>query len=133
MNEQRRIDRFLTLSLTEWSHEVHALAIEKGWYECRHCLGAPMSVRGGCNACGNKGMHRNPGELIALIHSELSEALEELRNGNALNSPEVGEELADALIRILDMCAYAGIDIANAVAKKHETNRERPIKHGKVF
>lgn len=115
------------------AREVHQLARRKGWYECRACGGQPMAVRGGCNACNNAGEYRNPAELIALIHSEASEAIEALRVGHALDSKEVAVELADIIIRTLDMAAYAGIDIGNVIAEKHEVNKGRAVRHGKMF
>lgn len=39
-------------------------------------------------------------------------------------------ELADAIIRILDYCGYAGIDIDAAISQKHEYNKSRPYRHG---
>ena len=39
-------------------------------------------------------------------------------------------ELADVIIRILDYCAYAGIDIDAAISEKHEYNKSRPYRHG---
>jgi NTP pyrophosphatase (non-canonical NTP hydrolase) len=67
-----------------------------------------------------------------LCVSELSEALEEYR--------VVGRhlyfdcELADCIIRILDYCYFAGIDIEKAIALKHEYNKGRLHKHsGKKY
>ena len=66
---------------------------------------------------------------IALMHSELSEALEGLRKGKLddhlphRSAEEV--ELADALIRILDYCARRDFDIGNAVAEKLAYNTTR--------
>ena len=92
-----------------------------------------------------KGWHdtdRTFGELIALCHSELSEALEEHRNGvgfqelyrkksDTLGKPEgIPIELADVLIRIADMCGKYGIDLEAAVKMKMEYNRSRPYRHG---
>jgi hypothetical protein len=81
------------------------------------------------------------GEKMALIHSEISEALEEFRNGRALaevydsdedsRKPEgVPIELADAVIRILDFCAANDIDLAHAIELKLAYNRIRPFRHG---
>lgn len=39
-------------------------------------------------------------------------------------------ELADVIIRVLDYCAYAGIDIENVLEVKHEYNKSRPYRHG---
>lgn len=43
------------------------------------------------------------------------------------------DELADAIIRILDLAAYQNIDIENHVALKMRYNSTRPYKHGKKF
>ena len=72
---------------------------------------------------------RNKGEMIALIHSELSEALEyERKGGNDKHLPHrpgAEVEMADAIIRILDYCGYCGYDIDGAVKEKHEYNKTR--------
>ena len=79
----------------------------------------------------------NRGERIALMHSELSEALEYIRKPGADDKlPQFsGEvvELADATIRILDYCAFYNLPIHEAVMAKHEYNIKRPYKHGKQF
>ena len=77
---------------------------------------------------------RNIGEALCLIHSEISEALD----GHRKDIPKgdhgwIGEELADAVIRIWDLCEYLNIDIADEVNKKHEINKSRPYKHGKKY
>lgn len=94
---------------------------------------------------------------IALIHSEASEALEQLREGHSpddlyykradgtytessaerdgtLNKPEgVPSELADILIRVGDYAHARGIDLQEAVREKMAYNETRPVKHGKRF
>ena len=66
---------------------------------------------------------RNDGESIALVHSELSEALEAMRQGNPssdkiIEFSAVEEELADAVIRIMDYAMGKDLDIAGAIIAK---------------
>jgi len=75
---------------------------------------------------------RNDGELIALMHSELSEALEALRQTDERKN-NIGEELADCVIRICDYCGARSIDLEKEIIKKIEKNKKRPYKHGKKF
>lgn len=85
--------------------------------------------------------NRSFGEEIALFHSELSEALEEYRNGRALDevyyNPEKPDkpegipiELADCVIRILAFCGAHGISLGRAILTKHAYNQTRPQRHG---
>lgn len=75
------------------------------------------------------------GTFLALIHAELSEALEGLRNGNPPDShiPEftsLEAELADAVIRILDYAAHRNLRLAEAIIAKMKYNEKREHKHG---
>ena len=64
---------------------------------------------------------------IALIHSEASEAMEALRTNDLGN---FAEELADVLIRVLDLSSGLGINIDQAVYDKLEQNKVRGYRHG---
>ena len=70
------------------------------------------------------------GTLLALIHSEISEALEAHRHGDKVN---FAEELADTVIRIADLCGGYNIDLERAVLDKMAYNSKRPYKHGKNY
>ena len=81
---------------------------------------------------------RNDGEAIALKHSELSELLEAVRDGNPPSEKIPGftlaeEELADLLIRTMDYAHGRGFRLAEAVLAKHAYNLGRPHKHGREF
>jgi NTP pyrophosphatase (non-canonical NTP hydrolase) len=112
-------------TLAEMKQEVARVNAEHGWYD----------------------EPRTFGELIALLHSEVSEALEAYRKWGledqtetqwvsiqgkkVLPKPEgVGSELADVFIRLLDMCSRHGIDLEYEYHRKVTYNKTRPYRHG---
>ena len=83
---------------------------------------------------------KNFGEVIALMHCELSEAFEEYRKGKGINESYyedgkklcgIPSELADVVIRIFDFCGGNDIDLEKVILEKMEYNETRPYKHGK--
>lgn len=70
--------------------------------------------------------HKIPA-LLALVHSEVSEALEGFRHNDRANFEE---ELADVVIRVLDLAAGLGVDVDSVVRAKLEKNKTRGHRHG---
>ncbi len=72
---------------------------------------------------------RNIGEMIALVHTELSEAFEAYRkDANDDKLPHrkgIEVELADTIIRILDLAGYMKLDLAGAISEKLDYNTNR--------
>lgn len=71
--------------------------------------------------------HDKLGAKMALIHSEVSEALEAIREGDRDNFEE---ELADVIIRVLDVAYGLGVNISTRIHDKIEINKSRGYRHG---
>lgn len=72
---------------------------------------------------------RNIPEMLCLIHSEISEAMEgyrkSLKDDKLPHRSMFEVELADALIRIFDLAGSQGMDLGGAMIEKMEYNRTR--------
>lgn len=111
------------LALNSLCEKCYSISFEAGWHD----------------------RPREDGTMIALIHSEISEALEGLRkdlpDDHLPHRPMAEVELADALIRIFDFARKKGYDLGGAVAEKcvYNQNREdhkrevRSLAGGKKF
>lgn len=80
-------------------------------------------------------------QKVMLIVSELSEAVEELRSGRDVTETYMKDgkpegfpvELADAMIRLLDLCGHVGIPVGDVLVEKVAFNATRGRKHGREF
>ena len=106
------------ITLRVVQHEAHRIARTKGWYD-----NGPRSI----------------GDVLAAVHSEVSEAWQEYRTGcdpakiryEADHKPQgFGIECADAIIIISDITQYLGIDLTYCVQLKMDYNATRPHRHG---
>lgn len=106
--------------LNQLADEVHENAKEKGFHPEEEQI---IFV---ANQCNN-------------MHGEIQELWDSWRKGDEwalCDKPETGlsctaEELADIIIRALDVSRRLDIDIVDAINAKHEYNKTRPYKHGK--
>lgn len=92
-------------SLNEYRDECHKIAKAKGWWK----------------------EDRSIPELLCLVHSEVSEALEAYRNHDHSNFEE---EISDIMIRLFDMAGKFNIDLDRSVLDKMAKNRLREYRHG---
>lgn len=124
---QQPLNEFQAADIKRWisffAHEVAQCERDHGWLEDPE-TGEPLN--------------RNTGEAIALMHSELSEALEAVRNSEphlwyreSDGKPEgIAAEFADTIIRILAFSLDKGIPTIQALIEKHNHNIGRPYRHG---
>ena len=101
------------LGLNECAKDCHEAAVKGGWWH---------------DSEGKK-KDRNVGELLCLIHSEISEAMEGARKGlmdtHLKHKSMMEVELADAIIRIFDLAESKNFNLCQTIYEKLEYNRSR--------
>lgn len=101
-----------SLYLDDLQYEVHQTAVKRGFWE------------------HDDGSHQIDSEKIALMHSEISEALSALRDGDM---EHVEEELCDCIIRIADYAEGRGLRLSSGIIRVLRKNENRPPLHGRKF
>lgn len=112
------------MNLNVLAQEAYQTAVDHGWWD-KEC---------------------SFGESLALVHSEVSEVLEDWRRGYSMStiqyevlhdqSPKptgIPIEFADIIIRVLNLCAAHKIDIDSAVREKMAYNKGRSYRHGNLL
>ncbi len=104
----------LISAINELSKTIHEDNIKAGWWNDLDT--------------GEK-LDRNVGELLCLVHSEISEAMEGHRKNlmdDKLPHRKMFEvEIADAFIRLFDIAGAYGMDLGGAIAEKRDFNKIR--------
>jgi NTP pyrophosphatase (non-canonical NTP hydrolase) len=105
----------------EFSKEIHKLARVKGWWH---------------SSKSDEDELAQVTRALLMIHSEVSEVTECVRQSEVEMSkkipeyPQSTEELADVVIRCMDLSEFLGEDLLGAIEAKHEYNKGREYRHG---
>lgn len=123
---------YFTTAFNHRARFAHRTALEKGWWKKEDAIleklkGHPELIEAFLLA--------QDGKNIALFTAEASEALEAMRHGNPPDDhlPDfkgTEAELADIIIRIMDVSQRRGWRVAEAVVAKMNYNANRPAMHG---
>ena len=108
-------------------NEIHDNNVKSGWWTNLETGESLTSKQG-------ETPKRNIPEMLCLIHSEISEAMEgyrkNLMDDKLPHRSMLEVELADAVIRIMDFSQGKNLDVDGAIAEKLNYNKTRPYLHG---
>ena len=119
--------------LDDWQHDAHTTARAKGWWSAQE-----VQNQDGTVTLNRELVAATIPEKLCLIHSEVSEALEDYRVGKLATTlresdgkPEgLPSELADIVIRVMDLAEALGINLEREMGAKMRYNATRPHRHG---
>lgn len=109
-------------------HEAHDIAVEHGFYEEQVDLEEYLASKDEPDKHALATTNFTLAQL-AKIASEVGEAVGAIQHGEYL---QLHEELADVVIRVMDLAGYLEFRLGDCVMLKMEKNRKRPWKHGKL-
>ena len=123
------------MTFNEWKLESYDYSYNAGFWDNFEIKTKPL-VGTELNMEANQNIREEFVIKLALVITEVSEAIEELRKKD-VDSSKFGEELGDIFIRMFDL-AYKvektyGISIEGLMEKKRIGNKSRGHKHGKAF
>ena len=96
------------ITIKELTRQMHELVRSKGWYDE-----------------GSK-RPQTPRNLAVSLSIEAAEILEHFQFGEEIKDrDELGSELADVTLYLLQLASVSGIDLEDAVLKKIEVNKTR--------
>ncbi len=96
------------LTIKELTEQMHALVKSKGWYEA------------------DSKRPQTPRNLAVSLSIEAAEILEHFQFTDEIQDrDELGSELADVLLYLMQLASISGIDLEEAVLKKIEKNKTR--------
>lgn len=123
---------FKTMNLNNYSKVFHRAAKDNGFWDKEpnfaEKLMLVVSELSECLEADRKNHHAN-----LQVYNELSPHERTAANFEIMVKSTVEDEIADAFIRLFDICGYYGIDIEAHIKAKAEYNATRPYKHGKAY
>ena len=112
--------------ITTVSCEVHRVNVANGWWQDRTEIAHAHP----------RGEHQVILAALALVVSEVAEAMEAIRKHghdtwtDTATKDTFARELAGATVRIMDLAAWTGVDLGEAIRAELEANKARGYKHG---